>query len=140
MSIRTAHRIGFSFEYLMWIFTRISGLALFFLTLLGLIGAFVLGARTQLDMSALIRWTFFPNPNHVVNTSIADVALGWANAWWQVMQMLILFFGVSHGLNGLRVIFEDYIGTSWSRPMMRGFIFLFWLFILIVGVYVILAS
>jgi succinate dehydrogenase hydrophobic anchor subunit len=124
----------------MWIFTRISGLALYILGFLGIAMAFVMGAREQVDIGALARWTFFPNPNHVVNTNIPDVTLGWANAWWQVMQMLILFFGVTHGINGLRVVIEDYLGGSWSRIFLRGLLFLLWIFLLIVGVYVILAS
>lgn len=140
MRTRTAPQIGFSFEYLMWIFTRISGLALILLSLVGITGAFILGARQQVDIGALARWTFFPNPNHVVNTNIPDVTMGWANAWWQVLQMLILFFGVTHGLNGLRVVVEDYLGASWAKVLWRGAIFLIWLFVLIVGVYVILAS
>lgn len=140
MRTRTAPQIGFSFEYLMWIFTRISGLALILLSLVGITGAFILGARQQVDIGALARWTFFPNPNHVVNTNIPDVTVGWANAWWQVLQMLVLFFGVTHGLNGLRVVVEDYLGASWAKVLWRGAIFLIWLFVLIVGVYVILAS
>jgi succinate dehydrogenase hydrophobic anchor subunit len=124
----------------MWIFTRISGLFLYILGFLGLIMAFIMGARQQVDIGALARWTFFPNPNHVVNTNIPDVTLGWANAWWQVMQMLILFFGVTHGMNGVRVVIEDYIGSSWARVLLRGVVFLLWLFLLIVGIYVILAS
>lgn len=140
MSSRSAPKIGFSFEYLMWIFTRISGLALLLLSLVGLVGAFYLGARQQVDLGALARWTFFPNPNHVVNTEIPDVAAGWANAWWQIMGILILFFGVTHGINGLRVVVEDYVGPSWGRTLLRGFFFLVWLFVLIMGVYVIQAS
>ena len=140
MHSQPAPQLGFSFEYLMWIFTRISGLALFLLSFIGVTGAFLLGARTQVDVGALARWTFFPNPNHVVSTNIPDVALGWANAYWQVMQMVILFFGVTHGMNGARMVLEDYIGKSWSRPLLRGLIFMIWLFVLIIGVYVILAS
>jgi len=140
MSSRPAPQIGLNFEYIMWIFTRISGLALYILGFLGIAMAFVMGAREQVDIGALARWTFFPNPNHVVNTNIPDVTLGWANAWWQVMQMLILFFGVTHGINGLRVVIEDYLGGSWSRIFLRGLLFLLWIFLLIVGVYVILAS
>jgi succinate dehydrogenase hydrophobic anchor subunit len=87
-----------------------------------------------------MRWTFFPNPNHVVNSEIPDLTLGWANAYWQIMQMLIAFFGVSHGINGFRVVTEDYMGHTWWRPFIRGILFLLWLFILIVAVYVILAS
>lgn len=140
MSSRPAPQIGFTFEYLMWLFTRISGLGLYLLGFLGMAMAFWMGARNQVDIGALARWTFFPNPNHVVNTQIPDVTLGWANAWWQVMQMLILFFGVTHGLNGVRVVIEDYLGGSWGRVLLRGAIFLLWLFLLIIGVYVILAS
>ena len=132
--------MGFNFEYFMWLFTRLSGLALILLALLGMAAAFWMGARTQMDVGALMRWTFFPNPNHVVNTDIPDVAQGWANAYWQIMQMLIVFFGVTHGINGIRMILEDYIDSTWLRPLLRGLLFLSWLFILIVAVYVILAS
>jgi succinate dehydrogenase / fumarate reductase membrane anchor subunit len=131
---------GFSFEYFMWIFTRLSGIGMIFLAALGMAGAFIMGARTQMDLATLMRWTFFPNPNHVVNSNIPDVAVGWATAFWQIMQMLIVFFGVTHGFNGLRVVVEDYTGQSVWRPLLRGMIFLLWMFMLIVGVYVILSS
>ena len=131
---------GWSFEYVMWIFTRISGLALILLAVFGVTGALIMGARTQMDLPTLMRWSFFPNPNHVVNSNIPDVAVGWATAYWQIMQMLIIFFAVSHAYNGLRVVLEDFIGQSFSKPMLRGLILLLWMFSLIVAVYVILAS
>ncbi len=140
MTSRPVPQTGLNFEYIMWIFTRISGLALYTLAFIGIAAAFLMGARYQVDIGALARWTFFPNPNHVVNTNIPDVAQGWANAWWQIMQMLILFFGVTHGMNGLRVVIEDYLGKSWKRVFFRGAIFLLWIFLLIIGIYVILAS
>jgi len=131
---------GWSFEYVMWIFTRISGLALILLAVFGVTGALIMGARTQMDLPTLMRWSFFPNPNHVVSSNIPDVAVGWATAYWQIMQMLIIFFAVSHAYNGLRVVLEDFIGQSFSKPMLRGLILLLWMFSLIVAVYVILAS
>ena len=131
---------GWSFEYVMWIFTRISGLALILLAVFGVTGALIMGARTQMDLPTLMRWSFFPNPNHVVNSNIPDVAVGWATAYWQIMQMLVIFFAVSHAYNGLRVVLEDFIGQSFSKPMLRGLILLLWMFSLIVAVYVILAS
>ncbi len=131
---------GMSFEYIMWIFTRISGLALILLAGVGMTAAFIMGARTQMDLPALMRWTFFPNPNHVVNSNIPDVAVGWATAFWQIMQMLIVFFAVTHGFNGLRIVLEDFIGQSYLKPMLRGLILLLWMFSLITAVYVILAS
>jgi succinate dehydrogenase hydrophobic anchor subunit len=131
---------GFSLEYSMWIFTRISGLAMILLAIIGISGAFIMGARMQMDMATLMRWTFFPNPNHVINSNIPDVTLGWATAFWQVMQLLLVFFGISHGFNGLRVVIEDYTAQSMWRPLVRGLIFLLWLFLLITAIYVILAS
>jgi succinate dehydrogenase / fumarate reductase membrane anchor subunit len=138
MSSRPAPQIGFSFEYLMWIFTRISGAVLIFLAIVGMALAFWMGARTQLDVGALMRWTFFPNSYHVVNTNIPDVVPQWANAYWQIMQMLIIFFGITHGVNGLRMVIEDYIGANRLRIFLRGLLFLFWMFMLIVAYFVIL--
>jgi len=140
MSTRTLTRTSFSFENLMWIFTRVSGLLMFFLVLFGMGAALWMGARMQMDLGTLMRWSFFQNPNHVVNSNIPDVTLGWANAYWQVMEILMVFFGISHGINGLRVVVEDYMGKTWSRLFWRGFLFFLWLFLLVLAVYVILAS
>lgn len=140
MSSRPTPQIGFSFEYLMWIFTRISGISLIILAIVGVSAAFIMGARTQMDVGTLMRWTFFPNPNHVVNSNIPDVTIGWANAYWQIMQMLVIFFAGTHGINGIRMVIEDYVGASWLRIFLRSLLFLVWLFMMILAVYVILAS
>ena len=76
MTTKAPPRVGFSFEYIMWIFTRISALALYLLAFIGIAGAFYLGARTQTDVGTVLRWTFFPNPNHVVNSEIPDIRSG----------------------------------------------------------------
>ncbi len=131
---------GWTFEYLMWIFTRLSGLTMLLLAALGMTAAFIMGARTQMDLPTLMRWTFFPNPNHVMESDIPDITQGWSNAFWQIMQMLLVFFAVTHGFNGLRVVIEDYIDHTLLRPMLRGAIFLLWLFSIAVAIYVILAS
>lgn len=139
MSARTVQP-GLSFEYVMWIFTRVSGIGLIVLALIGLVGALLLGARTQVDLPTLLRWTFFPNPHHVINSNIPDVTRGWANAFWQNMQILIAFFAISHAYNGLRVVSEDFIGNTFLRPFLRGSLFLLWLFSLLVVISVILAG
>jgi succinate dehydrogenase hydrophobic anchor subunit len=131
---------GLTFEYIMWIFTRLSGLAMIVLALIGVTSALIMGARTQMDLGTLMRWTFFPNPNHVISSNIPDITLGWANGFWQVMQMLLIVFGVTHGFNGLRVVVEDFTGPSFWQPVLRGLVFLLWLFVLIVAIYVILSS
>ena len=140
MRSRVVPQRGFNLDYLMWLFTRLSGLGLFLLAFIGVVGAFLLGARQQIDLPTLMRWTFFPNPNHVVNSNIPDVAVGWATAYWQIMEMMIVFFGLTHGLNGLRVVIEDYASASWFKVILRGLLLVIWIFMMIVAVYVILAS
>jgi succinate dehydrogenase / fumarate reductase membrane anchor subunit len=135
-SIRSAG----AFEYGMWLFTRISGLALIILGAISLAAAFLLGGRTQMDMPTMFRWMFFPNPNHVVNSNIPDVSLGWSNAFWQIYSMLVIFFAAVHGLNGLRMVLEDYIENAFIVALMRIIVMVLLVGGAIVAIYVILAS
>lgn len=139
MRPRTVPQPGINLDYLMWQFTRLSGLFLVLLAAIGFTYALLLGARTEIDLPTLLRWTFFPNPNHVVNY-VADVEAGWMNAGLQVLQMAIIFFGITHGFNGLRMILEDYIGRGFGQMLLRGFIFLLWMVTFIVAIQVILAN
>ncbi len=134
MSSRPAPKIGFSFEYLMWIFTRISGILMILLAFFGLIMAFSYGARLQLGLEDVVRWMFFPNSYHVQGAENADA---WFNAFWNVMQSVIIFFAGTHGVNGLRIVLEDYLKRPWLRIFLRGLLFLFWLFMLLVAIVVI---
>lgn len=137
MSVRAAPQVGFSLDYLLWIFLRISGLFMWIFVILGLAGAFWLEARAYfqtggfVDIGTLARWTFFPISTHV--TAYVPAEAGWAHVWWQIMQYLMLFFAVSHGLDGLRQVIEDYVGNSWLRLLLRSLLFVAWMFFLIVG-------
>ena len=134
MRSRPAPRIGFNFEYLMWIFTRISGVIMILFALAGLSSALWMGARTQLGIDAVLRWTFFPNSYHVQGVENTDL---WFNNYWQIIQTVVIFFAGTHGVNGLRVVLEDYLHRSWLRIFVRGFLFLFWLFMLLVSIVII---
>lgn len=141
MRSRNIPQPGWSFEYIMWIFTRISAITLIGVALIGLLIAVVLGALARFDSPTLLRWTVFPNPQHIRSViSFANRKPNWMNGFWQTMQMLIVFFGVSHGFNGLRVVIEDYVGNSLWRPLLRGLVFALWLFALIVAIFVIFSS
>jgi succinate dehydrogenase hydrophobic anchor subunit len=124
----------------MWLFTRLSGLAMILLGLTGFVAALIMGARTQTDLPTLMRWTFFPNPNHVASSEIPEIDLVWANGFWQTFQILIIFFAVTHGWNGIRMILEDYIGASTWRLILRGLIFILWLASLIVAIFLVMTS
>ena len=92
MKTRKVPHPGWNLEYMMWLFTRISGLAFFVLAIIGLLAALYMGARLHMNVGTLMRWTFFPNPNHVLDSEIPNID-PWANALWQVFQISILFFG-----------------------------------------------
>ena len=139
MRQRVIPQRGMNLDYVMWLFMRISGLVMVLLGLLGIIGAALLGARNEVDLPTLMRWMFFPNPNHVISSDIPDVGL-WATAYWQVMQILVVFFGFTHGINGLRNVVEDYVENSFFQILLRGLIFLIWLAVIIIGVYLALTS
>lgn len=50
---------------------------------------------------------------HVLNSSqnltLQFVADQWSSWGWKVYDMLLLFFAITHGFNGLRNVLEDYI-------------------------------
>jgi succinate dehydrogenase hydrophobic anchor subunit len=139
MKIRKIPHPGWNFEYIMFIFTRISGLAFFLLAILGMLGALYMGARLHMNVGTVMRWTFFPNPNHVIDSEIPNID-PWATGLWQIFQILILFFGGTHGLNGLRVVLEDYIKPQGLQLLIRFLLLIIWIFMLILSVYVVYAS
>ncbi|MBT7073342.1 MAG: hypothetical protein HN922_00360 [Anaerolineae bacterium] len=139
MTSRKVAKRGFNLDYMMWLFMRLSALALYAVGLTGLTAALIMGARTQTDISTLIRWTFFQNPSHVFSSDLVNLD-GFINQFWQIMQITAVFFGVTHGLNGLRTVVEDFMGSTIWRTLWRGFIFFSWIFMMLVAIYVVLAS
>ena len=140
MMMRKVPQPGWNLEYLMFVFTRLSGLAMFILAIVGVVMALIMGARTQMDLGTLMRWTFFQNPNHVLDSNIPDVTAGWANGFWQIMEMLVIFLAATHGFNGLRVILDDYIHSIFWQYFLRVILFILWVFSIVLGIYVILGS
>ena len=139
MRSRTMPRPSLNLEFLMWIFTRLSGVTLILLVVMGISLGLFMGARTQMDMGTLMRWSFFPNPSHVLDSEIPDLYL-WSNGFWQIIQILVVVFAATHGFNGLRVVIEDYSSPGFWQAFLRFTIFLLWIFCSLVGIYVILGS
>ena len=83
-------------ETIGWVFMRVSGVALLFLAL----GHFAI--------------------QHVINDvhdlDIGFVAERWASLGWRVYDALLLGLAMVHGLNGLRVVVDDYV----HRPRLRS--------------------
>jgi succinate dehydrogenase hydrophobic anchor subunit len=136
---RTAPQRGFHFDYLMWLFTRLSALAMYLIAIVGIIAALLMSARQNMSVADLMRWAFMPNPNHVINSNIPDIE-AWKGIFWNVMAILMLFFAGAHGLHGLLNVLEDYISSSGFRKTLRVLVVIIWLSMSLIGIAVIVTS
>ena len=102
---------GMSFELFAWYFMRISGLGLVFL--------------------AIIHLLIMHVSNDVSQTSYDFVASRYNNPFWRVYDLLLLSLALLHGLNGLRVIIDDYVRSPGWRLAWQTFVgiiaVVFWL-------------
>ena len=87
---------GFNFEMFMWLFTRLSALAIYGLILIAVIGALIMGTRDQMNLADVLRWGFMPTNAHVQGTDVPDLA-PWSTPFWRVTGSLLLLLAVAHG-------------------------------------------
>ena len=130
---------GLNFEMMMWIFTRLSALAMYGLILFALIGALIMGARTQMNFADVLRWAFTPDFTHVQSTNVPDLA-PWSSAFWRVVASLLVLVASAHGVHGLVVIADDYVSSPRGRQIARWISVAFLLSMSIIGVYIIWTS
>jgi succinate dehydrogenase hydrophobic anchor subunit len=107
-----------NFEAIMWIFTRLSALAIYGLILVGVIGALIMGAREQMNFADVMRWAFMPNVYHVQSTDVPNLDL-WSNPFWKLTASALLLVSTAHGVHGLVVIADDYIAGERGRKVVR---------------------
>jgi succinate dehydrogenase / fumarate reductase membrane anchor subunit len=97
-----------------WVFMRLSGLALLFLAL----GHFAI--------------------QHIINDvhdlDLNFVAQRWASLGWRVYDALLLGLAMVHGMNGLRIVVDDYV----RRPRLRNAIR--WGIVVVGGVLILIGS
>jgi succinate dehydrogenase hydrophobic anchor subunit len=130
---------GFNFDYIMWLFTRLSALAMYLIVIVAVTGALLMSARQNMTIADLMRWAFMPNPNHVASTNIPDIEV-WKTIFWQAMAILMLFFAGAHGLHGLLNVVEDYISSKRVRMSLRVLVLVIWVAISLIGIAVIVTS
>jgi succinate dehydrogenase / fumarate reductase membrane anchor subunit len=92
-----------SFETWQWFFMRISGLVLVVLAL----GHFAL--------THII--------NDVAETDAEFVTDRWSNPLWRSYDWALLTLALFHGLNGLRVIIDDYVRSPGKRAAVKSVIY-----------------
>ena len=133
-------RRGFDFEIFMWLFVRLSALAMYLFALIGLVGALIMGARTQVNFADLMRWTFMPDSNHVLmNTTLNNIANldVWVTLFWKIMGSLFVTFAAAHGLHGLLSVVEDYLKNSAVRRFLRYFVLVLTVVGIAIAIYVV---
>jgi succinate dehydrogenase / fumarate reductase membrane anchor subunit len=100
-----------SWETFTWWFMRVSGVALIFLAIIHLLVMHIIN-----DVSA---------------TGYDFIAHRYANPFWRVYDLLLLTLALLHGLNGLRIVTDDYIKHQAVRLAVQSLVFLmavtFWL-------------
>lgn len=126
---------GLNFEMLMWIFTRLSALAMYGLILFAILGALYMGARYQMNLADVMRWGFMPNSTHVQNTNVPDLE-PWMTSFWKLTASALLLLAVAHGIHGLVVVADDYIVTPRGRQIVRVISILLVLLFFLTGVYI----
>jgi succinate dehydrogenase hydrophobic anchor subunit len=135
----TLSQRGMNFETLMWLFTRLSALAMYALILFALIGALYMGARYQMNFADVMRWAFMPNVTHVQSTNVPDLA-PWASIFWKLTACALVLVATAHGVHGLVVIADDYIIGAGARKFIRLLSIVFMLSMMAIGVYIIWTS
>jgi succinate dehydrogenase hydrophobic anchor subunit len=130
---------GLNFEMMMWTFTRLSALAMYGLILIAIIGALIMGARTQMNLADVMRWGFMPNYTHVQSTNVPDLA-PWSTPFWRLTASALLLVATAHGVHGMVVIADDYIVSPRGRQISRILSIIFMLAMIVIGVYVLWTS
>ena len=91
---------GGGFETFSWYFFRISGIALIFLVLVHLYIMHV--------------------ANDVHCTTYAFISTRYSNPFWRLFDWLLLTLALTHGMNGLRIVIDDYVRNPAVRLWLFG--------------------
>jgi len=126
---------GMNFEMLMWLFTRLSALAMYALILFAIIGALVMGARTQMNFADVMRWGFMPNSSHLQSVILEEPDI-WSTVLWKLAGSALLLVAVAHGVHGLVAVADDYIVSPGGRKTVRFISIVFMLTMIAIGLFI----
>jgi succinate dehydrogenase hydrophobic anchor subunit len=130
---------GMNFETFMWLFTRLSALAIYFFMLVAIVGALIMGARNQMNLADVLRWAFTPNVSHVQSTNVPELE-PWATPFWKTVASLLVFTATAHGLHGVLSVLDDYFAQPRARLLFRVIITILMPVLSAIGIYVIWTS
>ena len=126
---------GFNFETIMWLFTRLTVLAIYGLILVGIIGALIMSARMGANLADILYWAFFPNlSGNPLGAYIGVTILA------KLMVTAFMLVVSGHGVHGVLEILDDYFTSSSARRWSRNFIIAYAIIANIIALYVIWTS
>ncbi|MBI4410028.1 MAG: succinate dehydrogenase hydrophobic membrane anchor subunit [Gemmatimonadetes bacterium] len=116
-----ARRIGRpprgNFELYSWLFMRLSGVVLLGLAVFHLFWMHIVLGVDNIDFSV--------------------VAERWQNPLWRLYDFFLLLFALTHGMNGLRIILDDYLRRPGWLVAAKSVAFLCYVLFLGMGAYII---
>jgi succinate dehydrogenase / fumarate reductase membrane anchor subunit len=118
MSVRTKEKPKSNFEFYSWFFMRISGLLLLVLALghFGIMHLYFGVEKVNFDL----------------------VAIRWRSPLWRLWDLAMLILALTHGLNGIRIISDDYIRSPKWRVITMSVLYTTAFIFMVVGAEVIL--
>lgn len=105
------------FEAYAWLFMRLSGVVLLGLAVFHLM------------------WMHFAIG--VDNIDFQTVAERWSNPLWRIYDFALLVFALSHGVNGLRTVLEDYVRAPRWLLTVKGAVYVVTFLLLSMGSWII---
>lgn len=127
---------GMSFETFMWLFTRLTALAMYGFIFVGVVGALIMGAQNDMSFVEVLRWALVTNPGHVQYTNVPDIA-PWATAFWRLVASGMFLTASAHGVHGVIVILDDYFAKASQRQWIRILNMIGFFIIAPIGLYII---
>src|SRR5690348_6174318 len=104
---------GGGFETFSWYFFRVSGVLLIFLVIIHLI---IMHAA-----------------NDVSQTTYSFISSRYSNPFWRLYDWLLLTLALLHGMNGLRVVIDDYVRSRGWRLALQSLLGVTTLIFLMLG-------
>jgi len=111
--------VGSRFELTAWLFMRISGIVL------------VLMALGHLVIMHIL--------NNVDTIDYGFVASRWASPFWKTYDLILLLLALLHGVNGARMVLEDYVHSPVRRKYSLIALYVLGVLITIAGVISVIA-
>jgi succinate dehydrogenase / fumarate reductase, membrane anchor subunit len=118
VSYKRSKKSGTSFEMAAWLFMRLSGVVLVVLIFGHLFVNLMLGQGVH-------------------GIDFGFVAGKWANPFWQVWDLTMLWLAMLHGTNGVRTIINDYAERNGTRMTLKTVLYVAAGVIIILGTLVI---